>query len=122
MNTAFITIFDSLKKILKPYESQLVLVTDNDVNYYLDTAFIMKNNQPQFFASVTIKKNYVSYHLMPVYCRPELLNDLSTELKKRMQGKSCFNFKKPDSDLFEQLKILTDKGMQSYIDDGVVVK
>lgn len=122
MNSAFTTIFESLKQILKPYEKSLILVTDSDTGYYLDTKFVMKNNKPQFFASVTIKKNYVSYHLMPIYCRPELLSGLSPELKKRMQGKSCFNFKKPDKILFEQLKVLTDIGMQSYVDDGVVKK
>lgn len=68
MNSAFTTIFESLKQILKPYEKSLILVTDSDTGYYLDTKFVMKNNKPQFFASVTIKKNYVSYHLMPIYC------------------------------------------------------
>jgi|GEM_PF-4248730 len=34
----------------------------------------------------------------------ELLNSLSSALKKRMQGKSCFNFKKRDDTLFDELK------------------
>jgi hypothetical protein len=38
---------------------------------------------------------------------PELLKNISPELKKRMQGKSCFNFKKVEPDLFKELKELT---------------
>jgi hypothetical protein len=40
---------------------------------------------------VQIKKNYVIYHLMPVYLNPGLLEGMSPGLRKRMQGKSCFN-------------------------------
>jgi hypothetical protein len=38
-------------------------------------------------------KSYVSFHLIPVYMFPDLLKGLSPALEKRMQGKSCFNFK-----------------------------
>jgi predicted nucleotide-binding protein (sugar kinase/HSP70/actin superfamily) len=38
---------------------------------------------------------------------PELLKGMSPELKKHMQGKSCFNFKKVEPDLFKELKELT---------------
>jgi hypothetical protein len=48
--------------------------------------------RPLFCASVQINKNYVSYHLMPVYGNKALRDSLSASLKKRMQGKSCFNF------------------------------
>ena len=38
---------------------------------------------------------------------PELLKGISPELKKHMQGKSCFNFKKVEPDLFKELADLT---------------
>ena len=44
---------------------------------------------------------------MPVYIYPDLLAGLSDELKKRMQGKSCFNFKSSDQRLFSELAELT---------------
>lgn len=47
---------------------------------------------------------------MPVYVFPDLLETISPELKEHMQGKSCFNFKTLDSDLFEELKQLTNEG------------
>jgi len=35
-------------------------------------------------------------------------------LKKRMQGKSCFNFKTVDDKLFRELARLTDKGYRRF--------
>jgi hypothetical protein len=51
---------------------------------------------------------------MPVYGCPELLEDISPELKKRMQGKSCFNFKTVDEKLFKELGKLTKAGFQKF--------
>jgi hypothetical protein len=51
---------------------------------------------------------------MPVYMYPELLQDISPELKKRMQGKSCFNFKKVEPGLFQELTELTRKGAEKF--------
>ena len=98
----------------------LVLVNDENDNYYLDTAFVMKSKKPLFFGAVQIKKNYVSYHLMPVYVMPALLDDISPELRKRMHGKSCFNFKSVDDSLFAELADLTISGLASYKDAGYV--
>ena len=66
-----------------------------------------------WFGAVQIKKNYVSYHLMPIYAFPELLDGLSPELKKRMQGKSCFNFKAVDRSLFTELGALAKRGINA---------
>ena len=38
---------------------------------------------------------------MPVYMFPDLLDGISPELRRRMQGKSCFNFKKAESALLK---------------------
>ncbi|NIW44259.1 MAG: hypothetical protein GWN30_05650, partial [Gammaproteobacteria bacterium] len=67
-----------------------------------------------FYGKTNIGKNYVSYHLMPVYMYPDLLDDVSDDLKKRMQGKSCFNFRKIDEDLFSELEGLTERGFQRF--------
>jgi hypothetical protein len=108
--------FEKLKAILKPYEKKLIVVHDTDKNYYLDTKYLMKNKQRVFFAAVRIGKAYVSFHLMPVYACPDLLKDLSPELKKRMQGKSCFNFNRVDDKLFRELKKLTRSGFDKFND------
>jgi hypothetical protein len=47
-----------------------------------------------WFGAVKLGKAYVSFHLMPLYMSPTLEKEISASLKKRMQGKTCFNFKR----------------------------
>ena len=111
---SYIELFSELRSILKPFSNDLVVVRDEEGDYYLDTPHIMKNSKPLYFGSVKICKNYVSYHLMPVYVFPELLQNISKELHKRMQGKSCFNFKRIDPLWISELETLTRKGYDKY--------
>jgi len=104
------TVFNELRKILQPYADHLDCKSDKQGNYYLDTTHIMKNKKPLFFGAVQTKKNYISYHLMPVYVNPGLLDSISDDLKKRMQGKSCSNFKAVDPGLSKELSELTLAG------------
>jgi len=60
-----------------------------------------------------VGKNYVSYHLMPIYGCPKLVESSSEKLRARMQGKSCFNFKAVDEPLFEELERLTVAGFEA---------
>ena len=115
-------VFQELKDILSSYSQYLELVTDDEVSYYLNTHHMMKNKKPMFFGAVQIKKNYVSYHLMPVYVDSSLLDNISDALKKRMQGKSCFNFTSVDKELFSQLALLTEAGYQSYVKASYIKK
>ena len=115
---SFESIFQQLKEILAEYANELVVVVDEKNNFYLNTHHIMKNNKPLYFGSTTINKNYVSFHLMPVYVFPELLTTLSPELRKRMQGKSCFNFNRLDSERFNELKSLTQAGYTAFAKAG----
>jgi len=112
--------FESLKSILAENADEMVLVKNEPDDFHLDTRYIMKNKQPMFFGAVRITKNYVSYHLMPVYVFSELLSDISPGLKRRMQGKSCFNFKTPDQELFKELAELTAAGYRRYEEAGYV--
>ena len=70
--------------------------------------------QLAWFGAVQLKKNYVSCHLMPLYALPALREHLSPDLEKRMQGKSCFNFKKVEPELFDALERLTVKCAEAY--------
>lgn len=112
--------FESLKSILAEYADEMVFVKNEPDEFHLDTRYIMKNKQPMFFGAVRITKNYVSYHLMPVYVFSELLSGISPGLKRRMQGKSCFNFKTPDQELFKELAELTVAGYRRYKEAGYV--
>ncbi|MBM7616140.1 hypothetical protein [Alkaliphilus hydrothermalis] len=113
-------IFIMLKTILKHYEGQLTVVNDSEDIYYLDAGIFPKTQKVLFFGSVQIKKSYVSYHLMPVYVFPELLQDISSKLRKRMQGKSCFNFNRVDESLFMEIEELTSSAFQKYKDNNIL--
>ena len=74
----------------------------------------LKPKEAMWFGGVRPGKAYVSYHLMPVYTSTELAGRISPALKKRMQGKSCFNFKTADPALFAELAALTAAGAEAY--------
>jgi hypothetical protein len=107
---AFAAVFERLKAILTPYARTMTVVKDTAEWYYLDTKCIGPNKKPIGFAATRLGKAYVSFHLMCVYCNPAATAGMSPELKKRMQGKSCFNFKQVDDALFAELERLTKAG------------
>ena len=107
-------IFNTLKSFLVHYENNLFVFHNTDKNYYLNTITSEENKKPEFFGAVQIKKSYVAYHLMPIYYYPELLDSISEELKNKMQGKSCFNFKDIDDSLFKELNTLTISCFDKY--------
>ncbi len=113
-------VFTELRKIMAPYAARLTVTRDDDVELYVDTKHIQKNRKPLFFGAVQIRKAYVSFHLMPVYVKPELITSLSLELKARMQGKSCFNFAALEPALFMELAAITKAGYESYQEQGFV--
>jgi hypothetical protein len=107
LTEAFETVFESLKQIMVDNSEGYTVLHDEPGKYYLQTPTLNKNKQPIWFGGVEIKKNYVSYHLFAVYCQPKLMSQMSDGLKKRMQGKACFNFKSEDETLFRELADLT---------------
>ena len=120
MTESFSAVFLRLGDILRPYGDALVCTRDDAEEYYLNTAHIMKNKKPLFFGAAKVGKNYVSFHLMPVYVFPDLLDEITPGLRKRMQGKSCFNFTSVDPELISELETLTRAGYARYRDSGYV--
>ena len=116
----FAGVFAELKAILAPYAKKCSVLHDTSDNYFLNTRYMMKNKQPLCFAGARKGKAYVSFYLMPVYACPELLSKMSPELKRRMQGKSCFNFKSVDERLFKELAKLTRVGFTRFNDEKFI--
>jgi hypothetical protein len=113
-------VFTELRSIMAPYAAKLDTKKDDATELYVDTSFLQKNKKPLFFGAVQIKKSFVSFHLMPVYLKPELLDGLSPGLKSRMQGKSCFNFTEVDKPMLKDLASLTKTAFASYKEQGFV--
>jgi hypothetical protein len=51
---------------------------------------------------------------------PDLLSDLSPALRRRMQGKSCFNFTSIDPVLMTELETLTAASFDRFRAEGFV--
>lgn len=83
-------VFRAMREIVEPCAAGLERKTDNGTELYLEKR--LEGGKPLFFGAVQLKKNYVSYHLMPVYTDPDLLKAVSPELKKRMRGGRALTF------------------------------
>lgn len=110
----FTEAFAGLKNVMAAFADELYVTADEPKKYYLVTKSKSWKGGPMSFGAVMMGKAYVSYHLLPLYMHPELNKKVSPELKKRMQGKACFNFREPDLALFEQLEELTKAGLEKY--------
>ena len=117
--SAFDEIFQVIRPMFAAHAPACVVLHDEPGRYYLGTHEVRaKDGYRTWLGGVEIKKRYVSAHLIPVYVHPELLANLSGPLRKRMRGKSCFNFARPDAALFDELRTLIDAGVAHFKRDG----
>ena len=101
--------------MLAAQSKRLVVLADKPGDYQVASATLKdRTGRPLYIAGVKTGKNYVSYHVMPIYMKPELLKNVPVGLKKRMQGKACFNFKEPDPVLIAELAELTKSGAEWF--------
>jgi hypothetical protein len=112
----FALIHTQLMNIMKKYESAILRPQNERMGNYELVRLPDEHSHGKtlWFGAVRIGKSYVSYHLMGVYAFPDLLEGISAELKKRMQGKSCFNFTKTDEKLFDELDELTNRSIMRF--------
>ncbi|RJP60641.1 MAG: hypothetical protein C4543_04800 [Ignavibacteriales bacterium] len=104
----FKIIFDRLKENFNKYDKELNVLKDEKENYSLEGFFSERFKKNLWFGGVEVKKNYVSYHLMPIYMYKDIVKNIPKNLKKHMRGKSCFNFKSYDESLFAEMEKFTD--------------
>jgi len=110
----FEEVFEALKPIFEKYAGRLAIQVDQPDAYYLETKTAVHKGRPLQFGGVKVGKAYVSFHLMPIYMNPKLQATISPELKKRMQGKSCFNFTQVEPAQIAELKKLTEAGFEVF--------
>jgi hypothetical protein len=117
MPTDLEPVYRRLKSILEPFGRRLHVTDESPTSYSVDVAPDGVRNPTTWFGGVRLGKRYVSYYLMPVYVDPSLAGTISPELRRRMQGKSCFNFTKVDEGLFAELDSLTRVGFERTAGD-----
>ena len=108
-----------LRSILDPYRGPLKPGEQSGIPVLLGTP-TARYPEGQQFGGVRLGKRYVSFYLMPVYMWPALLDGISPDLKRRMQGKSCFNFTSIDEPLLAELERLTAAGFARFEAEGFV--
>ena len=116
----FLPVFNRLRKMLAAHAAEFTVALDQPGEYGLETAMPRPDKKPVCVGAVRIEKNYVSYHLMAIYGYPDVLKEMSPTLKKRMQGKSCFNFTAIDETLFAELADLTRRSCHAFRKGGPV--
>jgi hypothetical protein len=112
--------FVGLRQLLAEHVPPLRVLVDKPNDFQVVSATRQWRGRPLWIGAVQIKKNYTSFHFLPVYAMPELLSQASPELKKRKQGKGCFNFKAADRGLFAELKGLCDAGIPKFDSDSLL--
>jgi len=107
---------------LGPVEARLRAIVDAYRNrlvggsvYGLETLTRPDAKAHDFFAFVKPGSSYVSLYLKPVYTWPDLLDDISPGLRKRLQGsRTAFSFALVDDALLAELEGLVERAFQRY--------
>jgi hypothetical protein len=105
-----VDVHDRLRTILDPYRERLHVAADGPGGITL----VLPGYEGLpwgFVAATRLGKRYVSFYLMAVYGDPALDASISPELRRRKQGKSCFNFTQIDEPLFAELADLTERSV-----------
>jgi hypothetical protein len=109
--------FTTLREVLAAQSDELVVTVDRPGDFQVASPTMQDRiGRPLSVAGVRTRKHYVSYFLMPVYAAPRLVQSLSPELKKRMHGLSCFNFRTIDPNQVTELARLTKAGIEAFRD------
>ena len=109
----FEAVHERLKAILRAHAGELVVTKDGPAGMALEIPGL-EGKPWGYVAGTRLGKSYVSFYLMPVYVSPELDASVSPALRKRKQGKACFNFTKVDDVLFAELAAVAARGIPGY--------
>ena len=104
-----IPIFDEIKKMLAPYEKGTMKLfggSDGKVGLVSKrpVEILGRKRDELWFAGALVQKGYVGFYYMPVYGDPSVKKLIKPELLKCLKGKTCFYIKKPDKEIFSQIK------------------
>ncbi len=106
-----------LRAIVDAYRDRLVVGSV----YGLETLTRPNAKAHDFFAFVKPGASYVSLYLKPIYTWPDLLDDISPALRKRLQGtRTAFSFAIVDDPLLAELETLVDRAFRRYARAGAV--
>lgn len=81
----------------------------------------MGRKRPEmYFGAAFIQSNYVGLYLMHVYMSKNGLEKLGPELRKTLEGKSCFHIKTLDKNLIKQIEVAVKDDIDCYKKPGFI--
>ena len=115
----FDPIYSHLREVmLSAVDEHLDVTRDEPGDLVVRTRTLDAKGQQGWFGTVNIKKSYVAFHLMPLYDRQGVLDELEEPLAARRHGKTCFNFKQEDEGAYAQLQDLVSRMHAEVAGDG----
>jgi hypothetical protein len=100
-----------LRAILVPYED----VLEASEIYGMEVLRRPGAKAHDWFAGVRRKGDAVKFMLLPMHTNPELLEDVSAELRKRKTGASLLTLRAGDDTLIEELEALVQWSFDAYV-------
>ena len=111
--TDFEAVHARLREIVLKHRGDLVVTQDGPDGMALEVPGL-EGKPWGYVAGTRVGKSYVSFYLMPVYASPELDASISPALRRRKQGKACFNFTKVDEALLAELDSVAARGIPGF--------
>ena len=100
-----------LKAMLVPYEDVLV----GEELYGIEVLHRQGSKMHDWFAGVRPGKGSAKLMLLPIKTHPELVDDVSPALRKRLSGEALFTLKPGDEALLPELEQLVARAFDAYV-------
>jgi 7-keto-8-aminopelargonate synthetase-like enzyme len=102
-----------LRAILDPYREHLV----EDTIYSMQVLRRQGARKHDWFAGVQPVDGAVKFNFLPMHQHPEVLEDVSADLRKHRTGASVLRFTEIDENLAGELETVVAKGFLRYMDE-----
>jgi hypothetical protein len=100
-----------LRAILVPYEDAL----ETSEIYGMEVLRRPGAEAHDWFAGVRQKRGSVKFLLLPMHTHPELLENISPELRQRKTGASVLTLRAGDESLIDELETLVQRSFDAYV-------
>ncbi|MGE0724416.1 MAG: hypothetical protein AB7O45_08580 [Alphaproteobacteria bacterium] len=126
---SFPAVFDALKSRLRRHAGDLAVLTDRPGRYevtgrkpYHVTSLrtgraIAKRDA--YFAGIVILRGHVGFYFMPACASPGFMDQFSPAMRKRLKGKSCFHFRRPE-EVDDELDRMIVEGRRAFEKIGLI--
>jgi len=118
-------VFDQLREILSRHAKQFTVreghVKDKrDYHLILQKPLIIDGRRKDelWFASIIQQKHNVGFYFMPIYCSPEVNNQISRALLDHLDGKCCFHMTELTPQLKKDIEASLKVGLAAYKEKG----